>query len=386
MTASRFSRVLRGGLWTIALAAAAAAAVNYWVNPLFLYRDGLSVLGPLARRHFHEDARMAKPLIIATRQPDALVLGNSRAELAFDPDHPLLAPGYNAGLSGGTLSESGQLLMHGLRVSEPRLVVVAINPYRDFFLRNRGGPARVENWPLQVPWRLWFALRGAAALASPRQTWRSLQALVAPAEYAGGKERVHEADGQRAAAWAQRDLARFGHHGLFRTTLKQMFRDSPQARFLKGNEELIESWMAGVPENTQVILVAEPIHAVVYAAGESRQDMYDRAGDGVRAMVEAAGSRASVWDCSGSSEQNSEPVPPRAAKGQRMRWWLEASHYAPAYGNAILDQIRSDARNGPCVRIAPETLAAYSQRRASEKLAVLQAGKEQLSRLGRAVW
>ncbi|TNJ35054.1 hypothetical protein [Arenimonas terrae] len=363
--------------------AAACALLNYAVNPIFLYRDGASVLDSGTRLHFAAHARTAKPMIIATRQPATLVLGSSRAELAFDPDHALLAPGgYNAALSGGTLAEAGQLLRHALRVSPPRRVLLVVNAYGDFHLRARGGLQRVEAWPEAMPWRLWHVLRGGVLLASPQLAWRSLQAIAAPGEYRGAGRRFAP-DGQRGPEWAEHGLRRFGHYGLFRATLVHLFRHPAVDGVLEGNRALLASLVAEIPAGTELLLVAEPTHAVVYAAGEDRDRVYDRTTAGLQAMADLVRPGVAAWDCTGNTPLNAEAVPAKGDKRARMHWWLDASHYSPAYGTAMLDQFSRGDRSGPCRRLGSRQEIAASRARA--KPAVIRAGRTILQALGREI-
>ena len=117
-------------LWSFALLAtlAAALALNYWVDPYGLYRtyrDGEW------KPHAATQGALIKPYQVLMAQPRTLVLGNSRAEIGFDPDDmawpQAFRPVYNLALPGSGTRTASRLLDHVLAANSPQLVLSLIH-------------------------------------------------------------------------------------------------------------------------------------------------------------------------------------------------------------------------------------------------------------------
>ena len=102
MTARRYTL---GLLLLLALGLTAVAAFNRVIDPFWYYRDieisGLNVVKP----RFARFARHVKPALLAREQPEAVILGNSFAEIGFDPLDAAFTGngrlcGYNFALAG----------------------------------------------------------------------------------------------------------------------------------------------------------------------------------------------------------------------------------------------------------------------------------------------
>jgi hypothetical protein len=85
MTTKQFAiRFLCGSLFVLAL----IGIFNYIVDPFWYYRD-IEIKGFNAvKLKFREYERHVKPPLLVREQPDAIILGNSFAEIGFNPKNP----------------------------------------------------------------------------------------------------------------------------------------------------------------------------------------------------------------------------------------------------------------------------------------------------------
>jgi hypothetical protein len=54
-----------------------------------------------------------------------------------------------------------------------------------------------------------------------------------------------------------------------------------------------------------------------------------------------------LWDFSGYTGPRAESVPPNGDKTTRMKWYIDSSHFTPAFGHLVLEQaLASSPRSG----------------------------------------
>ncbi len=117
----------------VALALAAVAAFNRVVDPFWYYRDieisGLNAVKP----RFARFERHVKPALLARERPDAIVLGNSFAEIGFDALDKSLTDdgrlrGYNFAFAGAGWDLEQCALDYALKHSRIQRAVLGISP------------------------------------------------------------------------------------------------------------------------------------------------------------------------------------------------------------------------------------------------------------------
>ena len=123
-------------LWLFALIAlvlAAAVAFNRVVDPFWYYRDieisGFNAVKP----RFARFERHVKPALLARERPDAIVLGNSFAEIGFDALDKSLTDdgrlrGYNFAFAGAGWDLEQCALDYALKHSRIQRAVLGISP------------------------------------------------------------------------------------------------------------------------------------------------------------------------------------------------------------------------------------------------------------------
>ena len=122
-----------GLLLLLALGLTAVAAFNRVIDPFWYYRDieisGLNVVKP----RFARFARHVKPALLAREQPEAVILGNSFAEIGFDPLDAVFTGhgrlhGYNFALAGAGWDLEQCAFEYALKHTRLKRVVLGIGP------------------------------------------------------------------------------------------------------------------------------------------------------------------------------------------------------------------------------------------------------------------
>lgn len=135
------------GVFTLTVAALSAAVVilNIVVDPFYIFGSHVGVwnrLKPAALEH----GAPTKTALLGRVRPRALLLGNSRIEVGFDPasvEWPSeMRPVFNGGLAGYTLSTSAELLDDALAAPGSNLkhVLVGVDLF-DFLTSDPNSPA-----------------------------------------------------------------------------------------------------------------------------------------------------------------------------------------------------------------------------------------------------
>ena len=140
MSASSYLRWLGGTVLVLALI---AIALTIAVDPYYAFGiPGVSGWTALKPR-VYEQSRMAKVSQLERNDPQTLILGNSRAEVGFDPLSPAWPmanrPVFNAAMAGGTIFDSLMLLQDAIAHHPPSMIVMGVD-FQDF-LTERTAPS-----------------------------------------------------------------------------------------------------------------------------------------------------------------------------------------------------------------------------------------------------
>jgi len=350
------------------------ASVVVLADPYDLYgvlrKPGLNAKKPVPTRFRNEIKLTGAERVGATQ----FLVGNSRVEVGFDPDSPLLGGGaYNLGLAGtGTMVAVGQLqYLRGMGV-KPKRIIAGIE-FHDALLApgQHGGarpvPAAMANWSWRVESLLSLgSLRDAAATFAMQRdseaetmTARGLNPLSEYEKYVRyeGYYKIFRQRAEENAATLVRkapgDLDRGGLHQELRTLLDAAARDNP---------------------GVEVHLLFYAYHAQLMALYEA-SGLWPRFEEWKRIVleeVEAARSRypqahIMLHDFSGFGEFNCEPIPGPGEKG-RTHWYWEAGHYKPALGEVMMQRMLSGVPAGSFgMDLTLQNLEQDRQRIASER-------------------
>lgn len=373
------------------LAAAAVAgifisvALVVVVDPYRLYQvadlAGLNRVKPQPARY----QKQIKLHGARTTNANTLILGNSRAELGLDPDHPgFHAAGisaYNLALPGTGVSTAREQLLKlqgdGLR---PVRIIVGVefldflrDPAKRYGLRANDAPSIIDelSWQMDILFSMDSMVDSVKTVALQRAhnpksiTARGFNPLLEYNTFAreGGYYTLFQ---QRAQENAKRFIQ------LPRGLVADSTGRSPEFADL---HTMIDS---AAEANTDVHLVIYPYHAQILG-------MFEEVGldktfaqwkalmlREVESVKEARPSaRITLWDFSGFSTFQCEPIPQKGDKKTQTQWYWEAGHFKPALGNEILSRLlvpRADGSEAPFGMIlTKENLADNEARIARER-------------------
>jgi hypothetical protein len=364
---------------TFMLALIGVALLSLYVDPYRLFHLPRRLDDAIARPRATQHVVLTKTLGIAQVRPRTVVLGNSRAEIGFDPGASAWPaswqPVYNAAIPGAGLGQSVEMLAVALRSGEVRHVVVGLE-FLDFLMDPDEPLADERDGDERTPLRTrWEALRTLLTLDSAVDsvvTLASVGNAYAPDVTARGFNplRQYVLDARRdgyAALFLQRD-----------TENARSYARQPHALFRRGTQTS-DTWRdlerlltlaqrAGV----QVDLVVYPYHAhtlellrdaglwPAFEAWKTRLAETVARHNGTRACA--------LWDFSGYHAYARERVPARAERSVEMAWYWEAGHFKPALGERVLQRMYgapAGADFGRCLTEAtvPAALSAIREER-----------------------
>jgi hypothetical protein len=304
--------------------------------------------------------RLAKAHAVARVMPRAVILGSSRAETAFDPDHPgfPVRPVYNLAMSGAGTYEMLRYLQHAESVRRLDLAVVVL----DFFAFNAA-------WPTQPGFeesRLRVSLDGAPTGGSAGDFIAALLSRDATLDSWWELRHQHDEGATYDPRTGLREerfdvpaiLAAGGHREAFRNNADYFVRygyypTKPSRPFAFADRQ-VDSFanlrrilVTGRDYSTRLVLIIPPTHAeqleLIHTLG--LWPLFEQWKRRLTAAVaeDAAAHPGAVayelWDFSGYNDVTVEPVPAAGDAVTRMRWYREGSHFTRAAGNLVLDRI-----------------------------------------------
>jgi hypothetical protein len=360
-----------------AVSALALAAFNFAMDPFALFRQP-------ARPTYFAHARLAKAKAVERLRPAVVILGTSRAEIAFDPGHPGFAarPVYNLALSGANLMEIERYLEHAQAVQPLRQVILEA----EFFTFNAARPPTPDFDPavLRVPDRR-RVLDRLPAVFEPRLFSRDmlLASLRAQAGVTAGAVSHHLADGRVEHDGARAQVEATGHFAMFgpplhaMMTSREVYADLHTTDPATGRstyDELARLLRFARRHGIDLRVVIPPSHALLFEAIH-RAGSWERFEDWKRTLVRLVAEEAAehpgapahqLWDFSGYNSITTEPIPAPGDRVARMRWFWEAVHVKRETGDLVLDRVLG--RPGVGLpddfgrRLAPDDLEAHLRR------------------------
>ena len=348
---SPISRYLR--VWTLAtlVLLAAIATINLVVDPYDLFRavdvDGFNRIKSQASQR----TVLFKRTNVERVRPKALILGNSRAEVGFDPDSPgwpdAAKPVFNLALPGtgpfSMLAEFQRLEAFG----DAKLLLVGVD-----FLDFRTNPLKRSDFtPPQIStdsnWKVvrdyGSALLTIDALIDALATIRAQRDANSPQLTPAGFNPMRDYVGI---------AAREGYYLMFRQRNQENAKN-----YARGPKSVYQANGHAAPEfgaisqllstahrrNVAVRLVIYPYHAQtlvlfhqagLWAAFEDwKRELVN--------VVERAPPHTDVelWDFSSFAPYADERVPAPGDTASKLRWYWEAGHFKSALGDLALTRI-----------------------------------------------
>lgn len=360
----------------------AVAAFNLVIDPYGLFRlvnlPGLNSIKPAAASH----GAMAKAYQVRRIQPRALIMGNSRAEVGFDPEHPawpeLTRPVFNLALPGTGTATSLRYLQHALASGDgapavtPAAVVWGIDiadflvdantPRRPFVLAHADRRLRID------PSSSASSSRWLQEIRDEAESIFTMGALLNSVQTLRSQKSPYTEDLTPLGFNPMRDYLKItadeGYWNVFRQkdheNIKAYLR-RPRDIF-QGTGRSSSAWddfktvlRLCQQHNIALHLVIYPYHARLqeiiritghWPAFEAWKRELVRILDEESVMVTQRS--AVLWDFSGFNDITMERIPAQGDRQTKMLWYWEAGHFKRELGDLVLDRVlgRSDVPAG----------------------------------------
>lgn len=348
------------------------AGVNLVVDPYGLFRlldaPGFNTLKPNAGAH----GATVKAYQVLRVRPRGLILGNSRAEVGLDPEHPAwpigVRPVFNLALPGTGTATTLRYLQHaladsgGVEQGKPTVVVWGID-FMDFLVdagepvRSRprgreGGRLLVNPDGSHNPGRILQQVRdyGEASL--------TLGAFFDSVQTVRSQGNPYSADLTPLGFNPMRDYLRITGDEGYWAVFRQRDMENIKA-YLQRPKDIFDARGRSSPaldDLRQVLrmcreqgialqLVIYPYHAhlleTIRITGHWQAfEAWKRAVVQVVAEdARVAGTPVPLWDFSGFNALTSEAVPNKGDRRAKMRWYWEAGHFKRELGDLILERL-----------------------------------------------
>ncbi|CAH0218524.1 hypothetical protein SRABI118_02165 [Massilia sp. Bi118] len=338
--------------WCAGILAAGAVLVTGFVVVADPYHqfglvdaEGFNRIKPLPEQ-YREQIKVAQA---KTARPKALLLGNSRVEVGFDPDsgplHSHGYPAYNLALAGTSLAVSQRVFEEVRRdVPPPAMAVVGVE-FLDFLVQPdsqpASQPANAQSWQWRVD--TVFSLKSLMDAA------RTLSIQKAP------EVETLTASGHTPLLEYRKYARQEGYNAIFKQRAQENAKNlvrKPANLFLKGTgssasiDRLREMLARMAQDGTEVNLVIYPYHAQLMA-------MFEEAGlqptmeEWKRVLVQEVdamrrrqpNARIHLWDFSGFDAVQCEAIPAAGDLRSTTKWYWEAGHFKSATGDLILRRV-----------------------------------------------
>ena len=357
------------------------AGINLFVNP-YGYFDTPKIAGINEfALGFNHRLPLAKALAVDHLRPATIVIGNSRAETGYDPDHRAFGdrPAYNLAFGGANIQTVRRYVLEALASGRLRHVVLALDfSMFDPSVWKEEADSEVLLTDNAGHWRgAWHeGKRFATILLSGTalsDSWWSLAHQRKPvARYQPSGLRNDAADlDQVMREGGHHDAALRAESSFLAASLRGLGSAQGSETYRRALAQLHDIVAVTDARGIRLTLVFNPVHA--------RQNyLFEAAGlwpayEQWKADMLAAAGRAKgsvLWDFSAVSPCTTESLPPRGDTMARMRWYRETSHFRPALGNKVLDRIGGLGPDAECpdfgevlvIETLPHSLAEQRRR------------------------
>jgi len=390
MTRPSYGRYLSTLTLVLLSCACLLCAIVYIVDPYSLYgvarRENFNAIKPGLERYQsqikHEHALRLQPRFI--------ILGNSRAEIGFDPHtaafSAMQGAGYNMGIPGTgmatAISQFKQLTQAGIK---PGMVIVGLE-FLDFLTPAVAppAPAEAEAPRARAPgfWRFdtLFSLASVKdAVKTPLIQHDRAAFIMAP-------------DGHNPAQELGAQAARDGYYKVFKHRAQKStarFVKMSKTDFADGDFQSLHDFLLAMSATqADIKLVIYPYHAQMLTLFEEAGlwPLFEQWKQQVVQQVAAVkkenpSASISVTDFSGFGPYNCEPIPTQQQRHASTHWYWEAGHFKKALGDVVMQRVMTQKGGAPDdgqfgMQLTGATLAANRDRIAAERRACLAAQPE----------
>ncbi|CAH1906475.1 conserved hypothetical protein [Candidatus Nitrotoga sp. HW29] len=349
---------LRTWFFTLLILLTAAVALNYWVDPYGLYRPYRE--GDW-KPYGAAQGELIKPYLVLKHSPRTLILGNSRAEVGFDPEDTAwpesAQPIYNLALPGTGIRVARRLFEHVLAAAHPPQTIVLGVDFMDFLVS-----PDVSKWEPEIIHRLlitpdgqinnkrWLQmmLDGATTLASLNAMLHSINTV----RMHGKTEIAHlTATGFNPMHDYSRIARDEGYFNLFRQRdieNMRVYQKRPKNLFSRGThtspafDDVTAILNAAHAHGIQVKVVIYPYHAhllEIFRITNCWDIFEDWKRELTLQIANHSHDQVTLWDFSGYHRYAREIVPPVGDKQTVVPDYWEAGHFKKELGHQILSRL-----------------------------------------------
>jgi hypothetical protein len=357
-TSCEWQVFLRHLATVVAAGVLAAVAAVVLLDPYGLYqvfdRPGINAVKPGLLRHAEE----IKLTRAAKSNADAFILGNSRAEIGFDPESPALTrraySAYNLAIPGTSIAVARRQMEYLLgKGIKPKAIVLGIE-FIDFMEDSppaANAPAVQED--ASFPVERWFwRFDSLFSMASVKDAITTLLIQSNPEAATVTSRGFNPLREYQALARNE------GYYALF----QQRAQESSKA-FLKKKEGVL--YVADLrhlrkilelssESGGEAILIIYPYHAKIMALFEETElwGAFEDWKKLVLAEVSAArkrhpDARITLADFSGYGIYQCERIPEKGDRKTTTRWYWEAGHFKKELGDIVLEKALSLSAAAP---------------------------------------
>ena len=280
---------------------------------------------------------------------DTLILGNSRAEVGFDPaNRAVSAAGlsaFNMALPGTDLSESVASLEFSAHKARPRVLIVGLE-FLDFLVDPSAEPSEpsisVEESQLE------YFTRGFKAVFTVRAAVDSTKAILAQRDRNAAILLPNGFNPLREYA----QIARIdGYWALFQQKAVESaatYLRKPHSIKLHTGRPApgfydLQRLLRGAPAQTHLVIY--PYHAQILMLFEET-GLWPAFEEWKRSLVHviehsalAPEQQVILWDFSGITDLSTELIPAPDDRLTEARWYWEGGHFKSALGDVVLGQV-----------------------------------------------
>jgi hypothetical protein len=337
----------------------AVASINLLVDPYDLFRLVTREGFNRVKSNAGQRTLIFKRTNVERMRPNALILGNSRAEIGFDPDSPAwpaaMRPVFNLALPGTGPQSALEEFRRVRDIHAPRLVLVGLD-FLDFrvdpSVRFVPAPStRQEDTPLQTIRNRTSALLTIDALGDSLGTLKAQRDPYSTALTEAGFNPMRDYVG----------IARSeGYYAIFRQRNQENAKNYVRGwksiylddgRTSSAFDALGKIIAAAHDRNIAVRLVIYPYHAntLVLFHQTGLWPAFEAWKRELVNLVENAptGADVEVWDFSGFAPYSDEAVPAPGDKTSEVRWYWEAGHFKKSLGDRLLARIFGSSGDDP---------------------------------------
>ena len=340
---------LRSFAATIVVVLLSACLASLLVDPYGIYRivlvEGFNEVKVRPGRTVPQ-IKLAAAL---AHRPNVLILGNSRAEIGFDPQSGYLRNGswipFNLAVPGSGVAEVADQLVYLRDKLDVKVIILAID-FVDFLVDPdvMPVPARPSH-PNETAQQISTLFNTLVSVQAVSDSLATIRAQSDPTAASMGLDGFNSVQDFAAIALAE------GYNTMFEQRARESarrFARLPKAIFLAGTRQS-PSWdsLAQVLELAQskgmvVKVVIHPYHAQLLSMFEGFGfwplfEAWKARVVEITEMIDRGSTRhMEVWDFSGFSGHQCELIPSNGDRSTVTRWYWEAGHYKKDLGGVML--------------------------------------------------